>query len=302
MADSNALLPPLTAVFDDLFAAFFDTPLLRIQQLLQTRDINPAFQTTKPPTGAADCISRIGRDEGARYYWRSYIPLATSYVFRQISDIIHELYVTQTIPKEVPANDSLEALKTNPNEPAAEQKTSQVIEKPAQSGWQLSAFIVGWGIIQHPIEVIQLRLACNFMGKFSGSQAGIRSTFQDLIKNGGMKNLYRGYIPLTLYSLLDKNLLTPFLGFYGKASSNSFGAMMFLRDLILYPLVVISSRLMIQPNNPLAKFDGMMDCFKHTYQQGGIRALFRGFQIPAAIYIATTLINNVSKFTNKTTV
>jgi len=306
MADSNALLPPLTAIFDDLLAAFFDTPLLRIQQLLQTKDINPAFQTTKPPSGAIDCISKIGQQEGLKGYWRSYIPLASSYVLRQISDIIHELYLTQKIPKEtspIEKNNQLEAPKSDVSSPNTvtevinQQKPSHLIEKPAQSGLELSAFIVGWGIIQHPIEVIQLRLACNFMGKFSGNNANIRSTFQDLLKNGGVKNLYRGYIPLTLYSLLDKNLLTPLFGSYGKGNNNTFGAMMYLRDLILYPLVVVSSRLMIQPNNSLAKFNGVIDCFKYTYKENGIRGLFRGFQVPTAIYLATTIINNASKIT-----
>lgn len=210
-----------------------------------------------------------------------------------MSESIHLLNYTEkkTTPKEnnptdVQTPDPID----NPSDPNLKRNPL------SEPGVPLSLFIAGWGIIQHPIDVIQLRLACNFMGKFLGESARMSTSFVDLIKTGGIKGLYRGYVPLTLYSLLDKNLFTPLFDKLDTTSPIMFKGAMLLRDFILYPLFVVSSRLMIQPGNSLANYNGMIECFQSTYKSSGIRGFYKGFQITAAIYgfsVLTTTIQTL---------
>jgi len=287
-------------------------PLYRIKTILQTQDMIPAIKSSaRPIKGAIHCIKRIYKEEGARSFWRGSIPLFFTILYDEIFQIAQnetldeiELEVEQ---KKVPRDQAFSNIDTNEtktiefasesknNEEEVEVLTVKKINETHEDnvltypGTGLSVFLVLWRILIHPVEVLRVRMSSDFGTKVSRQYTGLFHALKSLYKAEGIKAMYRGYLPLTLYVILEKNSLVYMERREPDRSLNVLN--LIFAEAVIYPLSVVSSRMMMITGNPFVKYQGLMHCVKATYNEFGIRGFYKGFQISLFFYAVMVALN-----------
>jgi len=162
-------------------------------------------------------------------------------------------------------------------------------------GLPLSIFILAWNTLIHPLEVLRVRVATDFGDKTKRRYRGMFNAAGSLVKNGGIRSLYKGYLPLTTFALVQHNMFG-LIADKGQKTPFDIGVW-FLSDIILYPLMVVGRRMMMTPDNPVGRYNTMMECFRGTYQQFGMKGFYKGFQITMLYYgVALGLFATIYNF------
>ncbi|RZJ97850.1 MAG: hypothetical protein EOO46_25280, partial [Flavobacterium sp.] len=139
-------------------------------------------------------------------------------------------------------------------------------------GLPLSIFIVAFNALIHPLEVLRVRVATDFGDITKRKYTGMLNAGKNLVKSGGIRALYRGYLPLTSFALIQQNI---FGIVASKQQTTPFDiGVWFLSDLVLYPMMVVGRRMMMLPDNPVGRYPTMMECIRETYQQFGGRGFY----------------------------
>lgn len=302
-------------------AFFLGTPFFRIQSILQTQDMIPNLKF-KPTKGVFDTIRRIAKDEGARSFYRSGLPYliyAFARNFFEAACVPYTEHYRIEFEEEIVDPDSSETPDFNGENKfglGEEQKPSSTsnmfspqgfneLEKKfkqenvdnieitefiddgepnplAFPGLLLSIFIVAWNVLIHPLEVLRVRTATDFGDSTKRKYTSMFSAGKQLVQSGGIRALYRGYLPLTTFALVQHNM---FGMFADKKQRTPFDiGVWFLSDVVLYPLMTVGRRMMMLPDNPVGRYPTMMDCVRGTYQQFGGRGFYKGFQITMMYY------------------
>jgi len=295
-------MDPQTFGFSAL-GAFAVAPILRIQTILQTQDLIPSLRGGRNMKGAIDCFQRIRKEEGARYLWRGTVPLLCIkllhglFEFMRVAD--YKETITEIDESTEKAGENAEHKKTVVTEIELFNQTDPNENPLAGPGVPLSVFVLFAGLFIHPFEVLRTRLAADYGAKPVRQYTGVFNAANSLVKAGGIKALYRGYIPLITFSIIEENTNN----FTSAEYNEDLPIKQFTRDLLLFPLIVVSNRLIMQTGNPFGKYKGVVDCVQSTYKEFGIRGFYRGFQINFALYAlsaSTYLIaEGLKKFTGE---
>jgi len=276
-----------------LLGAFVVAPMLRIQTILQTQDLIPSLRGGRNMKGVVDCFQRIRKEEGMRFLWRGTLPLMCVKLlhgvfefvrvadYREITTEIDEGGQTDNI--DGAKNQSDETKKTVVTEIEIFNQTDPTENPLAGPGVPLSVFVLLSGLFIHPFEVLRTRLSADYGVKPVRQYSGVLNAASSLVKAGGLKSLYKGYLPLITYTIIEENTNN----WTNQEINEDLPIKQFTRDLLLFPLIVISNRLMMQTGNPFAKFKGLGDCIQSTYKEFGIKGFFRGFQINFTLYALT---------------
>ena len=275
-------------------ATLIGAPIQRIQVLLQTQDLIQYIKPGKGFKGAIDCFKRIRKEEHTKYLWRggaAYLLSNLSYqiydVLRAVEDDEEEIEIIKKEYRDEATGETrveVNQRTINPRTPLEGESSKSIFESSiiSQRGAYQLALTVVWGFLVHPLEVLYVRMACDYGPRPSKSFAGMTNTIQTLFRAGGMKALYRGYVPYVLNSIASQNIASSYINLGKETYQDT--AIKFACDTAMYPFLVVSSRMMMETANPLAKFNGMIDCFQSTYKDFGIKGFFKGYQINLFLY------------------
>lgn len=267
--------------------AMVAAPFVRIQTLLQTQDMIPTLKFSKPIKGVLDCFSRVSREEGKRGFWRAFMPtLLLSYS----EEILKSIRTGQSSKYGIEAdrylfgengiftkiNDTLRSKGILRNENRTD---SNPFMRP---GLELSIFAFLSQMILHPLFVLQVRMGADFGNSKLRKYSGFFSTMKGLASRGGITAFYRGFLPFSLYTVLQKNYYAEF--FREESVQHMDIAKMFACETLIYPLYLLSCRLMMTPDNTAAKYKGLIHCAKGTFREFGLKGFYRGFSIEAALF------------------
>lgn len=143
----------------------------------------------------------------------------------------------------------------------------------------------------HPLDVIKIRLAANDgHSNKTPKYNGILNAFSTILKQEGVKGLYRGVTPNVwgagtswgLYFLFynaikvwsqDGNLHTALTPSMHLLSASEAG---FLTLLLTNPLWVVKTRLCLQYSQPTQVYNGMVDALVKIYKHEGFRGYYKG--------------------------
>jgi len=302
------------------FSLLFGTPFLRVQTILQTQDLIPTLKFN-PVKGALDCFRRIKKQEGVRFFWRSGIPYflhSSARYFFDAATSPFALFEVEIEEEEIKnKSTSLDATDNNgvvsaengiPKEATQETESIQdpnkiksnvtkkfIVEGVdeenilAYSGLPLSSFILVWNLLIHPIEVLRVRLATDFLGKDGRQYKGMFNAGKKLINSDGIRALYKGFVPLTSLMLIQQNLFYFILS--RQQEYHISAALGIAVETLLYPLILVSSRMMMWPDNPLGKYRNMRECFQGTYKEFGIKGFYKGFQVTLFLNAVAILLD-----------
>jgi len=270
-----------------LLSILAGVPFLRVQTILQTQDMIPTLKFN-PAKGAIDCVKRIKREEGLRFLWRSGVPTALLLYGRTAFSLFSALFYYSL--KIGPLEEEIEELKEKETPEKTEQFSeeakqdldakenneiiikTETLEVPLS---HLSIMLFVQNLFFHPLEVLKVRMASDFTGKDGRRYKGMFDAGRKLVKSEGIKSLYRGFIPRLLHTIIYTDVFNVILG----SSSDENPLFSLLRETILFPFVVISSRMMMWPDNPLGKYRNIRECIKGTYKDLGFKGFYKGFQV-----------------------
>lgn len=241
--------------------------------------------------GVVDCFQRIRKEEGMRFLWRGTLPLICVKLLHGVSEFVRVAdyrEITTEVDDEQYTNidgasPSDQTKKTVVTEIEIFNQTDPNENPLAGPGVPLSVFVLLAGLFIHPFEVLRTKLSADYGVKPVRQYSGVFNAANSLVKAGGLKSLYKGYLPLITYSIIEENTND----WTNKEANEDLPIKQFTRDFLLFPLIVISNRLMMQTGNPFAKFKGLGDCIQSTYKEFGVRGFFRGFQINFTLYALT---------------
>ncbi|DBA03232.1 TPA: hypothetical protein N0F65_011591 [Lagenidium giganteum] len=230
---------------------------------------NVSVRTPPQYNGMLDAARKITAEEGASALWKG----ATPALMRQVS------YTSICMVLYEPLRDMFGA---NANGRA---------EVPFVNRFLAGGFAGAIGIsLANPVDVIKVRMQADRSGTL---YRGVGDAFTKIYQKEGLRGFFRGMPPniqrgfivnaaeLGTYDQSKEFFITSGIlpdgviahtgasfaaGFAGAAASN--------------PIDVIKTRLMTQPTNTLGKgtmYDGVLDCAKKTFQEGGVQAFYKGF-------------------------
>eukprot|EP00607_Mallomonas_marina_P003331 CAMPEP_0182430114 /NCGR_PEP_ID=MMETSP1167-20130531/37049_1 /TAXON_ID=2988 /ORGANISM="Mallomonas Sp, Strain CCMP3275" /LENGTH=277 /DNA_ID=CAMNT_0024614799 /DNA_START=31 /DNA_END=864 /DNA_ORIENTATION=- len=166
----------------------------------------------------------------------------------------------------------------------------------------LEKFIAGAGAgvisqtLIYPLEIVKTRLALSVTGEYHN----VMDVFKSLIKEGGIKGLFKGLTPsilgiipyagidLMVFNTLKENwilssqrrakserqTLAEYQQTPGVFTLLSFGATSSTcGQVVAYPLQLVRTRLQADKSG---RYSGMMDCFYQTVRDSGLKGLYRG--------------------------
>ncbi|CAN8243903.1 unnamed protein product [Cochlearia groenlandica] len=153
-----------------------------------------------------------------------------------------------------------------------------------------------------PLDVIKTRLQVSGLPKTSSSGSVIITSLRNIVKNEGVRGMYRG-LSLTIIALLPNWDL--YFAVYGKLKdmlrSNdgelSFGANMLAAAgagastaIATNPLWVVKTRLMLQGMRPnVVPYKSILSAFTRIYREEGLRGLYSGL-LPSLVGVSHVVI------------
>jgi len=279
-------------------------PISRIQILLQTQDVIPTLKHGKPMNGVIDCFSRIKNEEGFRSLWRGAAPLIFVEVIKQAAQTIVSGRYKEII------SELTEQQKPNPQNPnkfdsvSVEYKKTITVKQldPSQNplaapGIPLVAFNLASAMIVYPFMVLRTRIGADYGRRSQRQYPGMIQATKNLINAGGVQALYKGFTPFLVFTLLNDIVYKHYVA--GKENVNTSFILHFANDLALFPLIVLSNRLMMQTGNPSIKYKGFIECCQKTFRDFGVKGFYQGFQINAFIFGIAGSIFLLNSFTEK---
>lgn len=230
---------------------FWAAPLYRAQVVVQTQDLISSIPKEKSSRGILSYLKEILAKESSLFLFRgnyAYMALLWS------NSVLRGKFV----------NKAEEITRPNFKYLAA---TPDVVTSVA---------IAAWNLITHPIEVLRVRMSCDNLG-VPEKLYGINKTISNLVKKEGMRVFYRGYGPTTAYYVIQQDLIIP------KDEDRQLkpGTIVnrIARDLILYPLLVVSHRMIVSGQNSNNGYPDLRTCIRDTYKKFGINGFYRGFWV-----------------------
>ena len=292
------------AIFRGTAEAVFLAPISRIQILLQTQDVIPTLKHGKSMNGVLDCFSRIKNEEGFRALWRGAAPLIFIEIIKNVAQTIQsgrykEIYSELT-----------EQRKPNPNNPnnrdlvSVEYKKTVTVkqldpsENPlAAPGIPLVAFNLASAMIVYPFMVLRTRIGADYGRRSQRQYPNMFQATKNLVNAGGIQALYKGFTPFLVFTLLNDIVYKHYVASQGNVNTSFL--LHFVNDLALFPLIVLSNRLMMQTGNPSIKYKGLVECCQKTFKEFGVKGFYQGFQINAFIFGVAGSIFLLNSFTEK---
>lgn len=242
---------------DPISKAIWFTPFLRVQILLQTQDLIPTFKNSSPLKGFLDTYRRILTTESRLHLWKgglSYMVLSTGNLFFRFR-FISEIKGVDDSQKE----GLLGYLMVKPD--------------PIKS-----AAIMAWSLLFHPFEVVRVRMSCHNFGVNNPGFESHSAVLKPLLQTQGVRALYRGYFPLTAYMIIQQDI-------FEFMDDPNTSAQRFVRNIMLYPLVVIGHRMMIDVPPQENRFRSAAEQCKDTFKKFGVRGFYKGFQLNFCIQL-----------------
>lgn len=302
----------LAALFGGLAITAVTAPFMRPQILLQTQDLVPKLRFGNPITGIFNGISRIYKDEGASHLWRGFFPLYMGTILTKTSSMLR-LSTFEDIEKVEP-KENVKDVSNNEEENKDKLIKFTRIKIPSSfgsleltekdnknllftPGLSLSGFSVALSMVFQPFNVLYVRMVTDYADKLTNKYAGVWNTAKTLVKTEGLKALYKGFVPMTIYHLLHTHSSSFVLD--KETDDIKKTVMMLFREFILFPLIVIGNRMIMEIGNPLAGFKGMIECTKKTYQNFGVKGFFRGFQVVFFLYASKLTTDIYKKIKNE---
>lgn len=172
-------------------------------------------------------------------------------------------------------------------------KPPKFIEKMTESqlvtiAGAASGFLAG--VVVCPLDVVKTRLQAQ--GPHSRYQ-GFQGAFKTIIKEEGIRGLYRGVVPVmigylptwAIYFTVYERAKRFYPGFFDRSMGlnvdwlNHFAASMTAgasSSILVNPVWVVKTRLMIQTGHEKVYYKGTIDAFRKMYANEGIRVFYSG--------------------------
>jgi len=243
---------------------------LRGQTILQTEDLLPSLGKSSIKS-FEDYKNKVLIEPNAFTALRGFVPLVLSNFIR---DILERRYVN-------PANWFNQGAGTQEDQNSVQQRQFSKYASAPALGYSASLILVN--LIVHPFEVLRVQLSISMTKWKDENYIGMRKAAGNIVKSEGVSGLYRGFIPFTLFSLVHRNLIYD-RAERGQERDPKIEAKRFLCDLTLYPLIVIGTRMMVQPRNPNANFKTLKGCCEGVYREFGWKGFYKGFWVTILFY------------------
>lgn len=276
----------------------FLAPISRIQILLQTQDVIPSLKHGKPISGVIECVSRIKREEGFRNLWRGAAPLIFVELIKQVAQTIqsgrYKEIISELTEESKPGLNSFE-YKMEYKKTVTTKQLDPSENPLAAPGIPLVAFNLASALVVYPFMVLRTRIGADY-GR-ARQYPGIVQAGKNLVNSGGVQALYKGFTPFLAFTLLNEIVFRHYI--VNNYDANTSFMLRFANDLALFPLIVLSNRLMMIPGNPSIKYKGLVECCQKTFREFGVRGFYQGFQINAFIFGIAGSIFLLNHFTEK---
>ncbi|CAI5759046.1 unnamed protein product [Candida verbasci] len=207
---------------------------------------------------------------------------------RDFSDIVQgeDLEFRNSNNETFPINHKIDHLgRINPPPILSHLSTNQLITIAGAA----SGFLAG--VVVCPLDVVKTKLQAQ--GLKNGKYRGLVHTFTMILKEEGIRGLYRGLIPITIgylptwtiyFTVYERskrfypNFLKSEFNIINPSVIHFFSALTagMASSIAVNPIWVVKTRLMVQNKQQKHKYSGTIDAFKKMYKHEGIKVFYSG--------------------------